>query len=80
MKDEMINIIGDNEELWLAHVQAVHNHTKSYNVYFYIASTSNSNVFQRKCGGRLEKVHWDSIVSVASGRWINTYQFFKKDV
>jgi hypothetical protein len=71
---EMVLVMGDNGELWTAHVQSVNNGARTCQVYFYV-SKSNNQLFERESGGRLEKVQWDSIVSVATGRWLNSSQF-----
>lgn len=73
--DEMLYVMGDNEELWLGHVQSVQTGTKTCQVYFY--TSEDNNIYKKEPGGTLERVHWDSIIDVAAGKWLNSTHYHK---
>lgn len=68
-KGDMVTVRGDGDELWLAHIQAVSKEAKTSNVYFYMPVEGNNNKYHKEVGGWLEKVHWDSITGISSGRY-----------
>ena len=56
---------------WHAHIQTVNKEAKTSNVYFYMP-VEGDNKYHKEVGGRLEKVHWDSITGISSGRWLSS--------
>lgn len=76
-KGDMMTVRGDNDEIWLAHVQAVNKVAKTCNVYFCVPVEEDSNNYQKETGGRLERVHWDSMIIVSSGKWLDNSIYCK---
>ncbi len=77
-KNDMVKVHGEDDNIWLAHVRDVHAPTKTCRVHFYIEHTSGTNVY-RKESTRIENVHWDSIIGLSSGRWLNSSQYHADD-
>lgn len=71
-KGDMVTVRGDSDELWLAHIQVVNREAKTCNVYFYVPSESDDSKYHKEVGGRLERVHWDSIIGISTGRWLSS--------
>ena len=71
---------GGSDELWLAHVQVVNKEAKTCNVYFYVPVEGDNNKYHKELGGRLERVHWDSIIGISSGRWLSSNLYFRESI
>lgn len=40
-KGKMMQVLGDNEELWIAHVQSVNSGARTRQVYFYVSRSDD---------------------------------------
>ena len=78
-KGDMVTVRGDGDELWLAHIQTVSKEAKICNVYFYMP-VEGDNKYQKEVGGRLEKVYWDSITGISSGRWLSSNLYCRESI
>jgi len=71
---DMVSINGEEGEIWLANIHSSDPTSKACQVYFYIPVENNSRLY-RKEQHRLEKVHWDSILGLVSGKWHGEAQY-----
>ena len=79
-KGDMVTVRGDSDELWLAHIQLVNKVTKTCNVYFYVPSEDDNNKYHKELGGRLERVHWDSIIATSTGKWLSSNLYCRESI
>ena len=73
-KDDMVLIQGEGiGDIWFGHVQVVNNIQQSVEVFFFVPSQINENIFVRETRGRGAKntVSWHSIIRIAQGYWRN---------
>lgn len=77
----MVNIRGDDDDVWFAHVLSVDPSFKTCRIHFYIESYTTSGKFIRETLGRsaTETVHWDTIIGIASGQWVNGFWLISND-
>lgn len=71
-KDDMVLIQGEEiGEIWHGHVQAVDTANQIIQVYFFVPSQNNENMFVRETRGRgaRNRVLWNSIIGIAQGYW-----------
>jgi len=71
---DMVSVNGGNEETWLAHVQSTNPLSKWCQVYFYMPDKDSPGLYKRE-RHRLERVYWDSILSLVPGRWLSETQY-----
>ena len=71
---------GDSDELWLAHIQVVNKVTKTCNVYFYVPYEDDSNKYHKESGGRLERVHLNSIIGTSKGNWLSSNLYYRESI
>jgi len=71
---DMVSVDGGDEETWLAHVQSTIPSSKTCQVYFYMPDEDNSTLYKRE-RHRIERVHWDSILCLVPGQWLNDTQY-----
>lgn len=73
--DDMVAVNGDNDETWLAHIQHTNSLSKLCQVYFYVKDIHNDKLY-RKESNRLHQVHWNTVLSIVSGTWLNRFTQF----
>jgi len=69
---DMLEIAGDNDEVWFAHVISVENTSKTFKARFYTNSDETMpHLFlpEGLSNRRYDTIHWASIIAVASGFW-----------
>ena len=71
----MVTVRGDSDE---AHIQAVNKVAKTCSVYFYVPIEEDSDRYQKESGGRLERVHWDSMITISPGKWLDNNIYCKE--
>ncbi|XP_065908910.1 uncharacterized protein [Dysidea avara] len=71
---DMLNVRGETDEIWFAHVLSSDESVKTSKVHFYVEDPRVSNKYIRESIGRMsvETIHWDSIIQIASGQWHGT--------
>jgi hypothetical protein len=62
-KHDMVRVSGD--DVWLAHVQTVDTKLRTCRVHFFIKDKNHTSLYKKE-RGRIETVHWASIVGLAS--------------
>lgn len=71
-KGDMVLIQGEQiGDVWYGHIQSVDTTQRSVEVYFFIPSQNNENIYKRETHGRNAKntVSWDSIIGISQGHW-----------
>jgi len=63
---DMVNVLGDDDDLWFAHVLSCDRRSQTSRVHFY---TENNGKYIRSRTA-VETIHWNSI---ASGCWHEEY-------
>ena len=72
-KGDMLNIKGDTDEVWFAHVLSIDERAKTCRVQFNVEDPCVSHKYIRESVGRaIETIHWNSIVHIASRQWQGT--------
>ena len=69
---DMVVVSGEGNELWLAHIQSVDVRNHTCQVNFYIEDGSSAARYKKE-SSKLEKLHWESIVSSVNGKWSGSY-------
>ena len=73
---DMLEVSGENDEVWHAHVISVDNTSKTCRVRFYTNSSSDDpRKYRPEATGRrvLEVLRWKSILRIASGYWSGNF-------
>ena len=78
---DMVLIQGERaHDIWYGHVQSVHHLNKTVDVFFFIEHNRCKGIYVRETPGRqaLNTVHWDSVVGLANGEWMNDASIGKR--
>lgn len=67
---DMVSVNGGDEDVWLAHVQMTNCSAQWCQVYFYMPDKDNTHLYKKE-RHRMERVYWDSILGLVSGRWLD---------
>lgn len=72
-KGNMVNVQGENDDLWFAHVLSCDRRSQTSWLHFYIEENGR---YIRESHGRTadETIHWNLIVKIASGHWQDVYR------
>jgi len=72
---DMVNVRGDNDDLWFAHVLLSDDRSKACKVHFYVEDPVGCGKYRRESLGRhaVETIMWDSILKLATGHWCDNY-------
>ena len=72
---DMVNVRGNDDDVWFAHVLSVDPSAKTCKIHFYIESLGNPGKYRRETLGRsaVEIIHWNSIITIASGKWVDGF-------
>lgn len=70
---DMVNVRGDNDDMWFAHVLSVDPSARTCRIHFYIEDATTPGRFLRETLGRsaTEIIYWNSIIGIASGHWVD---------
>ena len=77
---DMLEVHGDDDEVWYAHVISVDTVSKTCRVKFYTNSRSdNPRKYRPEATGHrvVEVLHWKSILRVASGYWSGNFWYLE---
>ena len=76
--NDTVNVRGNDDEVWFAHVLSVDLSAKTCRIHFYIEDSAFSGRYTRETLGRLamENIHWNSIIQIASGQWVDRFRVF----
>ena len=66
---DVIKVRGDNDEIWIAHIQSVNESTQSCQVHFYV---ENGNIYRRE-SSRSDNVHWNAVLGFLKVMWFHNY-------
>ena len=67
---DMLNISGDDDNIWIAHVLSVSHDSKTCRVHFYVESSVPGKYIRETINQHsVEVIHWDSIIECANGFW-----------
>jgi len=73
-KNDMVLIQGERiGDIWFGHVHTVDSIEQIIEVYFFVPSQNNENIYIRETRGRGAKnrVQWNSVIGIAQGYWRN---------
>ena len=68
-------MVRGDDDIWLAHIQTVDTRLRTCRVHFFNKDKNHTSLYKKE-RGRIETVHWASIVGLASGRWESTDQYY----
>ena len=76
--NDMVQVCGNNDELWLGHVSSVDRVNETCNVNFYIEDPTCPGRYKKELFGRLSvnTVHWPSIISICHGNWSSNGRYW----
>ena len=76
--NDMVQVHGSNDEIWLGHVITVDNVNKTCTLNFYVEDPSCPGRFKQESFGRLSvnTVHWECITSVCEGNWSSNGRYW----
>ena len=60
---------GDNDEIWIAHIQSVNASTQSCQVHFYV---ENGNIYRRE-SSRSDSIHWNTVLGFLKVMWFHNH-------
>jgi len=68
---DMVNVRGDNDDIWFAYVLSSDERSKTCKVHFYVEDPVICGKYTRESFGRtaVETIMWNSILKLASGHW-----------
>lgn len=73
--NDMVNVRGNDDEVWFVHVLSVDPSTNTCRIHFYIEDSVTPGQYVRETLGRsaVETIHWNSIIGIASGQWVDRF-------
>ena len=76
--NDMVQVCGSSDEIWLGHVRSVDTMNKACHVNFCIEDSTCSGRFKQEYFGRLSTniVQWESIVRICHGHWSSNGRFW----
>ena len=76
--NDMVQVCGNNDELWLGYVNSVDRLTETCNMNFYIEDPTCPGRYKQESFGRLSvnTVHWSSIISICHGNWSSNQRYW----
>lgn len=80
-ENDMVNVRGDDDDVWYACVLSADPSSKTCQIYFYIEDSATSGKYIRETLGRsaIETIHWNSIIGIASGQWDGEFWLISSD-
>lgn len=72
--NDMVEIQGDDDEVWLGHIQRVLPANQTVKVIYYVQDNSSQGkgLYVRYTASRHDAVAWASIIGLAVGHWVGT--------
>jgi len=65
---DMVSVSGEGNQIWLAQIHLVDR--KAFcQAYFYVANDEPDHELYRRESHRLEKIHFESLISLQNGQW-----------
>ena len=69
---DVIKVRGDNDEIWIAHIQSVNASTQYCQVHFYV---ENGNIYRRE-SSRSDSIHWNTVLGFLKVMWFHNHFIF----
>ena len=75
--NDMLEVAGNEDEVWFGHVMTVDVASRTCQIRFYISDETNPSKYKPETAvrGRYDILHWDSILGVASGYWNGNFWY-----